>query len=182
MNKNIHKQLIEGLKSGSYKDFDKLYAIYADLLYGFALNLTKSSTMAEDILQDTFLRIWQTRGELSAEMSFKSYLYTIAHNLVIDAFRYQMRSVVFEEYIVSDAYLNYSENTVEKDIIFDEFKNRLEQVKKRFSNRQYQIFELNWGKGLSVSVIAKQLGITEKTVRNQLILIKQALRIELSYY
>ena len=71
---------------------------------------------------------------------------------------------------------------MEKDIIFDEFKNRLEQVKKRFSNRQYQIFELNWGKGLSVSVIAKQLGITEKTVRNQLILIKQALRIELSYY
>lgn len=53
----------------------------------FVLNLTKSPDDAEDILQETFLRIWQTKENLSLETSFKSYLYTIAHNLIIDSFR-----------------------------------------------------------------------------------------------
>lgn len=182
VNKDIHRQFIEGLKSGSHKDFDKLYAIYADLLYGFVLNLTKSSTIAKDILQETFLRVWQTREQLSSEMSFKSYLYSIARNLIIDTFRHQVRSVAFEEYITSNAYLNYTENTVEEDIDFDEFKNKLEQAKKKLNDRQRQIFELSREKGLSISVIAQQLGLTEKTVKNQLTMIMKILRIELSHY
>jgi RNA polymerase sigma-70 factor (ECF subfamily) len=182
VNKDIHRQLIEGLKSGSHRDFDKLYAVYADLLYGFVLNLTKSSALAKDILQETFLRVWQTREQLSTEMSFKSYLYSIARNLIIDTLRHQMRSVAFEEYIANDAYRNYTENTVERDIGFDEFKNELEQAKEKLSDRQRRIFELSREKGLSISVIAGQLGLTEKTVKNQLTLIMKILRTELSHY
>jgi RNA polymerase sigma-70 factor (ECF subfamily) len=182
MNKDIHRQLIKGLKSGSHQDFDKIYTIYADLLYGFVLNLTKSSTMAKDILQETFLRVWQTREQLSTEMSFKSYLYSIARNLIIDTFRHQMRSVALEEYIASDAYQSYTENTVEQDIDFDEFKNKLEHAKEKLSDRQCRIFELSREKGLSISAIAEQLGLTEKTVKNQLALIMKILRTELSHY
>ena len=103
MNQESHISLIQGLKAGFYKDFDKLYTIYADMLYGFVLNLTKSPSDAKDILQETFLRVWQTREQLSTEMSFKSYLYAIARNLIIDSFRRQMRNMAFEEYINSDA-------------------------------------------------------------------------------
>ncbi|MDR1098627.1 MAG: RNA polymerase sigma factor, partial [Tannerella sp.] len=81
----IHLSLIAGLKSGSYEDFDKLYAIYSDMLYGFVLNLTKSSSEAKDILQETFLRVWQTRTNISVEKSFKSYLYTIARKRKISS-------------------------------------------------------------------------------------------------
>ena len=77
--KHLHIDLIKKVKQGSYEDFTRLYFMYADLLYGFVLNLTKSPDDAEDILQETFLRIWQTKENLSLETSFKSYLYTIAH-------------------------------------------------------------------------------------------------------
>jgi len=182
VNKDIHTQLIQGLKSGSHKDFDKLYAIYADLLYGFVLNLTKSSSTAKDILQETFLRVWQSREQLSTEMSFKSYLYSIARNLIVDSFRRQMKSVAFEEYIASEAYQHYAEDTIEKDIDFDEFKRKFEQAKEKLTDRQRQIFELSREKGLSITTIAEMLHLSEKTVKNQLTLAMKVLRSELSYY
>lgn len=176
MRKDIHSSLIKGLKSGSYEDFDKLYANYSDLLYGFVLNLTKSSSEAKDILQETFLRVWQTRTKISEEKSFKSYIYTIARNLIIDSFRNQMRSVAFEEYINSDAYQNYTEDTVENKLDFDEFRKKFEEAKEKLTERQLEIFELSREQGLSVTDIAGRLQISEKTVKNQLSLAMKILR------
>lgn len=180
--KDIHSSLIKGLKSGSYEDFDRLYAIYSDLLYGFVLNLTKSSSEAKDILQETFLRVWQTRANLSEEMSFKSYLYTIARNLIIDSFRSQMRNVAFEEYINSDAYQNYTEDTVETGLDFEDFRKRFENAKGKLTERQLEVFELSREQGLSITDIGKKLHISEKTVKNQLSLAMKTLREELTYY
>jgi len=98
MSENIHIKLIKGLKQGSYEDFNILYSIYADMLYGFILNLTKSPIEAQDILQDTFMRIWQTHERINLELSFKTYLYTIARNLIIDSLRRQVDNVAFDEY------------------------------------------------------------------------------------
>ena len=88
--KHLHIDLIKKVKQGSYEDFTRLYFMYADLLYGFVLNLTKSPDDAEDILQETFLRIWQTKENLSLETSFKSYLYTTARirTAALAIFRY----------------------------------------------------------------------------------------------
>jgi RNA polymerase sigma-70 factor (ECF subfamily) len=182
MNRDVHLSLITGLKSGSYEDFDKLYAIYSDMLYGFVLNLTKSSLEAEDILQETFLRVWQTRTNISVEKSFKSYLYTIARNLIVDSFRNQMKSVAFEEYICSEAYQSYTDDCVNKDIDFNEFLEKFEKAKKKLTPRQLQIFELSRERGLSISAIAEKLNLSEKTVKNQLSLTMKTLRKELSYY
>lgn len=95
----IHSNTIEKLKRGSYEAFDTLYDMYADSLYGFALLHTKSSVQAEDIVQDTFLKLWNMRASLSVEGSFKSMLFTIAKNHVIDVFRQQINRPDFEDYI-----------------------------------------------------------------------------------
>jgi RNA polymerase sigma-70 factor (ECF subfamily) len=181
VNRDICISLIKGLKSGSYEDFDKLYAIYSDVLYGFVLNLTKSPSEAKDILQETFLRVWQTRTKIAEDKSFKSYLYTIARNLVMDSFRNQMRSVAFEEYIDSEAYLSYTENCVENDIDYDEFRRAFEKAKEKLTERQLQIFELSRERELSISLIAKKLHLSKKTVKNQLSLAMKVLREELRY-
>ena len=95
----IHRNTIEKLKRGSYEAFDTLYDMYADSLYGFALLHTKSSVQAEDIVQETFLKLWNMRTSLSVEGSFKSMLFTIAKNHVIDVFRQQINRPDFEDYI-----------------------------------------------------------------------------------
>ena len=57
----MDEKYILGLRKGSHADFNKLYDLYADRLYGFAYNLTHSSEMAEEIVQEVFLKIWQMR-------------------------------------------------------------------------------------------------------------------------
>lgn len=178
----MHVELVRGLKAGSHKDFNRLYELYADLLYGFVFNLTHSPSDAKDILQETFLRVWQSREQLSTEMSFKSYLYTIAHHLIIDSFRSKVQSVAFEEYIRSDAYQAFAENSVEQQVHFDEFCRRLEEAKGKLTERQRIVFELSREKGQSISAIAQQLDISEKTVKNQLTLSVKILRTALSQY
>lgn len=178
----LYIDLIKKVKSGSYEDFTRLYFNYADLLYGFVLNLTKSPVDAEDILQETFLKIWQTRENISLETSFKSYLYTIARNLIIDSFRKKINSVAFEVYIQSDIYQNYSENNIEDEIYFDEFLENFNEAKKKLSSRQLEIFELSRERGYSIKDIAEKLSISEKTVKNQLTFALKILRSELSFH
>ena len=96
---SIHSDTIKKLRKGSYEAFDTLYNMYADSLYGFALLHTKSAVQAEDIVQETFLKLWNIRASLSVEGSFKSMLFTIAKNHVIDAFRRQINRPEFEDYI-----------------------------------------------------------------------------------
>jgi len=182
VNRDIHTSLVRGLKSGSYSDFDKLYVIYSDMLYSFALKLTKSHLEAKDILQETFLRVWQNREQLSDEMPFKSYLFSISRNLIIDSFRRQMRNVAFDEYICSDAYQNNTVNDVERNINFDDFLKLLEKAKENLTDKQRQIFELSREHGTPISAIAEKLQISEKTVKNQLSLAMAVLRKELSHY
>lgn len=182
MGENIHIKLVKGLKQGSYEDFDALYTLYADMLYNFILNLTKSPIETQDILQDTFMRIWQTRERINIELSFKTYLYTIARNLIIDSLRKQIDNVTFEEYICSEAFQQYSENNIERNISFDEFKEKLAKAKEKLTLRQKEIFELSREKGYSIQSIAETLQLSEKTVKNQLTLALKVIRSEVSFY
>jgi RNA polymerase sigma-70 factor (ECF subfamily) len=152
------------------------------MLYKFVLHLTKSPDEAKDVLQDTFLKVWQSREDISPDLSFKSYLYTIAKNLIIDTLRRQTKSVAFEEYINSDAYRNYSENDVESNSNFDDFKRSLEQAKKKLTARQLEVYTMSMEQGLSNSYIAERLNLSEKSVKNLLTLAMKTLRSELSHF
>ena len=182
MSENIHTKLIRGLKSGSYEDFNALYSIYADMLYWFILGLTKSPTEAQDVLQDTFLKIWQMRERIDLELSFKTYLYTIARNRIIDSVRRQVNNVAFDDFVCSEDFQNYSENDIERNINFDEFKEKLSKAKAKLSPKQKEIFELSREKGHSITEIATMLQLSEKTVKNQLTLALKVMKSELSFY
>ncbi len=181
--KNQNK-LLEGLKNGSYQDFNELYELYSDLLYGFALSLIKSPSGAKDIVQETFLKLWKNRKDITFNTSFKSYLYTIAKNLFIDSLREKIENVDFRNFICSEAFLEYSENEVEKTLNFDEFLTLVDKAKNKLSHRQKEIFELSRERGLSIGKIALLLNISEKSVKNQLSLALHTLRDNLSdhYY
>ena len=121
----IHSNTIEKLKRGSYEAFDTLYDMYADSLYGFALLHTKSSVQAEDIVQETFLKLWNMRASLSVEGSFKSMLFTIAKNHVIDVFRQQINRPDFEDYIRFCEDEHLLDNTSVEKIYYDDFIDKL---------------------------------------------------------
>ena len=158
----IHRNTIEKLKRGSYEAFDTLYDMYADSLYGFALLHTKSSVQAEDIVQETFLKLWNMRTSLSVEGSFKSMLFTIAKNHVIDVFRQQINRPDFEDYIRFCEDEHLLDNTSVEKIYYDDFIDKLAIAKQKLTP------------ALS--------DISEQTVKNHLSAALKILREELRKY
>jgi RNA polymerase sigma-70 factor (ECF subfamily) len=174
-----YKPHIEGLQRGAYNDLKVLYDAFAGKLYGFAVALTKSNSMAKDIVQETFLRVWVNRKNIDPTLSFKSYLFKVAQNLIVDGFRKQMSNPVFENYLDYRDKLAMSGEDVEQKIDFDLFMKRLEIAKRKLSPRQREIFEMNKEQGMSTSEITERLDLSEQTVYNQLSLALQLLRREI---
>ncbi len=81
------KQLVYALREGDVASFTKLYHAYKERLTVRLLYLLKSEILVEEVLQNLFLKIWESREQVNPDKSFKSYLYTIAKHMVIDIFR-----------------------------------------------------------------------------------------------
>lgn len=180
--KSIHCETIKKLHEGSYEAFDTLYNVYADSLYGFALLHTKSTVQAEDIVQDTFLKLWNMRESLSVEGSFKSMLFTIAKNHIIDIFRQQINRANFEDYIAFCEDENLLDNTSVEKVYYNDFLEKLAIAKQKLTPAQRNIFELSREEGMSNTEIAAASNLSEQTVKNHLSAALKVLRVELGKY
>ena len=129
-----------------------------DKLLRYCYAKTKDRWVAEDIVQETFLRFWQSKSyqETGKELA---YLYTIARNLCIDEFR-RPQSVNIEE--CEDAALQYSNMEAHLDCL--ELNAALDQL----PEPQREIIILRFANEVSVSDIGKILGISRFAVHRRL--------------
>jgi RNA polymerase sigma-70 factor (ECF subfamily) len=136
--------------------------------------------MAEDIMQETFIKLWINRENIDMSLSFKSYLFKISKHKIIDEFRKRTNSPVFEDYMVyCDQLCADSNDNIEQKIDFDYFQQQLNTAKTKLTSRQQEIFELSKEEGLTSSEIAKRLNISEQTVYNILSSAMKVLRKEM---
>ena len=182
MEVDILKSYIKELRKGSHKAFNSIYDMYADKVYGFVFAHTKSREISNDMVQETFLKLWTMRETLSLEGSLQAMLFTISHNKMIDMFRAQINKVEFEDYIEYSENIEPGDNTTEKKIYYDDFLKALKICKSQLPLRQMEIFEMSRENGKSIEQIADQLKLSEQTVKNQLTSATKTLRTELLKY
>lgn len=173
--------LLKEMHTISYKSYTALYEKWAPRIYRFIFSIIKSESIAEDIVQETFVKIWEHRNELTvnSESSFKSYLFTVSYHIMLKELRRQINHPHMEEYMEYCNDVLLAENTTEVKMDFAEFFAALEQAKKKLPPRQCEIFVLNKECHYSVAEIANKLSINEQTVRNQLSASLKIIRKEL---
>lgn len=179
---DILKSYIRELQKGSHKAFNAIYDMYADKLYGFAFAHTKSKEMANDIVQDTFLKLWTMREGISTDGSLQSLLFTMSYHKMIDLFRAQINKIEFEDYIEYCENSDFGDNAIEKKLFYDDFMKAFKMCKNLLPHRQLEIFEMSRENGKTIEEIAVALRISEQTVKNQLTSTLKTLRTELSKY
>ncbi|MDO5429110.1 RNA polymerase sigma factor [Parabacteroides sp.] len=179
---DLERIYLERLRKGSYKDFTKLYELYVSRLYAFALGLTHSDVLAKDIVQETFIKVWIRREQIDPDMSFRSFLFTMAKNQLLNEFRRQANSPLFLEDIAFVESRECDETAIERKLSLEEFNHKLEVAKQKLSPRQRELFELSKEQGLSITEIAVKTLITEQSVRNQISQALHILRKELGNY
>jgi RNA polymerase sigma-70 factor (ECF subfamily) len=80
---------VDGLRRGDATAFDAVFAGYRRRLYGYLVRMTRRRDVAEDLLQETFLRLAQHAGKLDRETRLGAWLFTVAHRLVVSWARAQ---------------------------------------------------------------------------------------------
>lgn len=166
INKNNDKFLVESLIEGNNRAFRILFEKYKNDIYKFSLGFLGSKTYAEEIVQDVFLKIWIKRESLNPDLSFKSYLFTIARNqnlkfLQKAANHLKLRDEIFYK-------RERCSNSTDLHIREYEMKIVKEDAMNRLPPKRRLIFEMSRNEGKSYEDIAEELGISLSTVRNQM--------------
>ncbi len=159
---NIRTTLI-GLKRGKPEALEEIMARYAGQVYHFALNLVKSESLAEELSQDVFVRIWNSRTSIEPDRNFQGFMYTIARNVCLNylksaAGQARVRTSYLEGEITH--HLN-----PEQILISRQEYQILQEAIESLSPRRKTIFNLSRREGLSHQQIAEKLGITVNTVK-----------------
>ncbi|HJX71658.1 MAG TPA: RNA polymerase sigma-70 factor [Bacteroidales bacterium] len=169
-------QLVKSLKNGSVLAFNTLFHHYSNRLYQFSLKYLKSEEEAEELVQEVFTRVWEKRSELKAELSFNSYLFTIAFNVIRKYFR---RKTHLIDYLNSKVKDDLNLDTVKK-VDYDSLKKHLDNLVSLLPHRRKEIFVKSRYEGFTTREIADDMKISKKTVENQLTEALRFIRTHLS--
>jgi RNA polymerase sigma-70 factor (ECF subfamily) len=161
---NSEPLLVRNLSKGNLLAFNTLYKKYSGRLYRFALGYLKSEQEAEELVQEVFTIIWEKRADLKEELSFKSFLFTIAFNIVRKHFR---TKVYLNEYFKTVTDADVDMHTSQK-ITYDSLYQYITELVNQLPDRRKEIFIKSRFEGLSIKEIAEKLKISHKTVENQL--------------
>lgn len=175
---NIELYLIQDLKRGSHKAFDKIYQIYAKRLYAYSLQFTKSPEESEEIVQEVFVKLWTNRMKIRQNETLRSLLFIMAKHHLINAYRFKINHPVYEEYV------NYMDILSTEDahhkLEYNEFVLRLRKIIKTLPVTQQKVIHLSRLQQLSNKEIAEKLSLSEQTVKNQLSLGLKSLKEKLN--
>lgn len=153
------KQYIKELKSGSRRAFDVLYEYYSSQLYAFSLHWTKSHEKAEGIVQDVFMKLWIKRETIRNEESISHFLFTTARFQLINVFRKNVSSPIFEEYTQYRDEIKLSKSNTDDAINYDEFRRTLEEIKLTLPPTQQKVFDYSIFQQLKIAEIAEKMNI-----------------------
>lgn len=168
------------MAEGDVAALDELYSRYARPVYSFALRIVGDGLVAEEVLQEAFLRAWQQAGRFEfSRGSFPSWLLSITHNLAIDEVRRRQRRPQRAESVeIGDVLrLEVDESAnVEEAAEASELRERIRAAMERLPEAQRRVIELAYFQGLTQREIAALLEEPLGTVKTRMRLAMQKLK------
>ena len=162
------------LKTGDEVAFEKIYNMYSSRLYGNLYKMVKSESVAQEILQEVFIKIWKNRSSIDPEKSFRSYLFKIAENNVYDFFRKVARDKKMQTQLMTVATEHYEH--VEDLLLRKENTLILQKAIDSLSPQRQQVFRLCKLEGKSYDEVSRQLGISVSTISDHIVKANKAVR------
>ena len=159
------KALVTHLKSGDKQAFASIYAMYHRQIHMIALKYLKDQDLAEDVVQEIFIKLWTYRENLKEELSLKGFLMRSVHNLVLNTIRNKKTEIL--KHIELGHRSAGTKNPGEEEYILSEYSRIAEKGINELSPAKQAIFRMRSTQCLSNQEVAVQLGISINTVKFQ---------------
>lgn len=170
------KELVILLQQNDEGALRPLYEMHLRPLHYFVLRIAKSKQLAEDVVQDVFLKLWDNRAQINPDQPFKTFLYTIAKRHLLNLLkRVQHEAAILEEI---KKYALPTEHTTDLQLDYSESNEILNEAVEKLPTQCKAVFIRCKIQGMAYKEVAAELGITEGTVQAHMV---KALRIIREY-
>ena len=157
------KELLELISEGDESAFAKLFAHYRNWIYSITFKLTRSNVIAEEIVQDVFLKIWLKRTTLNAIQNFNAYLFIVTRNNTYNVLKGIAHNYNFK--LLSDNDQSLADNDTSDLLMEKEYNSLLQDAIDLLPNQQKQVYHLIKDQRLKRVEVANQLRIQPETVK-----------------
>lgn len=171
---------IAALQQGNHKAFEEVFTAYFDKVKHLLLGILRSESEAEELAQDIFVKLWMNRESIDPNKAFNTYLYTIARNTALNYLKHKLVEENFK-----NSFNNYDDTAADSsdEILFaKEISLLMEMTVCRMPAQRRTIYQMSREKGVPNNEIAEKLGISKKTVENQLSLALQEIKRVISAF
>jgi RNA polymerase sigma-70 factor (family 1) len=160
--------LLARIASGEEEAFRHVYVFYYRRLFQFAFALVKTREPAEEIVEDVFVRIWQSRETIGAIQNLRIYLYTAIKNAALNYLSQKARQSITEPFDHIHISVESSTDTPEQILITAEIQQKIQTAVDALPPRCKMIFKLVREDGLKYKEIASILNISINTIDAQM--------------
>ncbi|KAA2239990.1 RNA polymerase sigma-70 factor [Chitinophaga agrisoli] len=162
----IDAVLVERLHANEVAAFDTLYWKYHEVVYRNILKLVKDPAVAEDILQEVFIKLWEKRQDVKASQSVAGWLFVISFNLSVNYTRKKLREQTLHQKLVA---LDTDDGlALDRKAVKEVQYHLLEQAIAELSPQRRRIVTLCKLEGKTYDEVASELNISRNTVKEHL--------------
>lgn len=162
------------------RGFETLFRELFKPLYRYAFGLLEEEMQSEEVVQDVFLKLWQQREQITIETNINAYLYRSVHNQCMNNLNHEKVKAKYSQFVKGSApaYADSPLNAMQAK----ELQGVIKKAMLKIPEKCRTVFHLSRQDELSYREIAERLGISLKTVENQMGKALKILRTELKDY
>jgi RNA polymerase sigma-70 factor (ECF subfamily) len=158
--------------------FEQVFRSHFKRLHAYACTIMREVGPAEEIVQNVFLKLWEKKAEITIRENASAYLYRAVHNESLNYLRHQKVRSAYQSYAMRQHKQTEQEKPAEK-VIMGELEKKLETALRELPEQCRTIFQLSRFEDLKYKEIADKLGLSVKTIENQMGKALKLLRLKL---
>lgn len=159
------QELIQLINQDDREAFCELYVRYKDKLWSFCYKFLKSGEDTDDIIQDIFTYLWESRKFINPDLSFSSFLFTMTKNRILNHIRSIDITIQVQSYLAQQP---VPDNSSMEELEFRDLQQVIVTAIEQLPPRRKEIFNLSRNENLPHKQIAEQLGISVYTVQEHI--------------
>ena len=172
--------ILLAIRQGNERVYETVFRKYYQTLCNYACGILKDIDDAEEVVQSIFLKLWEQREVIEINVSLKSYLYRAVHNTCMNRLKHLKIQDSYRQYV--GKYLEDTFDSATDMMSKNELQNRISQALEKLPEQCRIIFKMSRFEELKYQEIADKLGLSIKTIENQIGKALRIMRTELSDY
>ncbi|MEM7549779.1 MAG: RNA polymerase sigma-70 factor [Bacteroidota bacterium] len=176
--KQLPEHIIQAIKNGDKEAFEQVFKQYYNALFNLSKGILKDEAIAEEQVQEVFIKLWERKEELQADIKLFPYLLTSVRNR---SYNYVRDHTVAQKY-VDHQLQQYREQIFNQDYeqYSDEIILKLNKVIDQLPDKCREVFKLSRFENLSHKEISKRLNISTKTIENHITKAMKVIRAQMT--